>query len=135
MKKPLNKRFSGFVKLGAGAVAAAAVIAAAARGGALSRGAVVSESLPSESIVITSAAQPTAVALAKPPTEPNAAVININTATAEELQALPGIGETKAAAIVEYRETHGEFTDISEIVNVSGIGKATFERIHDIISV
>ncbi len=61
--------------------------------------------------------------------------ININTATAQQLQQLSGIGEVKAAAIVAYRESNGNFTDISQITRVSGIGNATYEKIKDYISV
>jgi len=56
--------------------------------------------------------------------------ININTATAEELSDfLPGIGPTKAQAIVEYRESIGGFSSVSQLNNVSGIGEATYEKI------
>lgn len=61
--------------------------------------------------------------------------INLNTATAEQLMELPGIGEAKAASILEYRARIGQFTDIEEIMNVSGIGEAMFERIKDKITV
>ncbi|MDE6728539.1 MAG: ComEA family DNA-binding protein [Oscillospiraceae bacterium] len=66
---------------------------------------------------------------------PEAALININTATAEELQTISGIGEVKAAAIIQYREEHGGFSDIREIVNVKGIGEKTFEKIRGQIEV
>lgn len=62
-------------------------------------------------------------------------LININTATSEELQALPGIGEAKAAAIISYREDNGSFSSIEDITNVSGIGESTFENIKDYITV
>jgi len=67
------------------------------------------------------------------PTEPPAEVININTATLEELQSLPGIGPTLAQAIIDYRETNGDFYFIEDIMNVSGIGPSTFENIKDLI--
>jgi len=57
--------------------------------------------------------------------------INLNTATAEQLMELPGIGESKAAGILEYRAKAGKFTDIKELMNVSGIGEAMFEKIKD----
>ena len=56
-------------------------------------------------------------------------LININTATAEELQTLSGIGEVRAKAIVEYRTQNGNFSKIEDIKNVSGIGDATFNNI------
>ncbi len=61
--------------------------------------------------------------------------ININTASAEELTALSGIGETKAKAIVAYRERHGAFSTVEDIIKVYGIGPATFEKIKDYITV
>ncbi len=61
--------------------------------------------------------------------------ININTASAIDLELLPGIGPSKAQAIVDYRETYGKFKAISEIDNVSGIGPATFERLKALITV
>jgi competence protein ComEA len=61
--------------------------------------------------------------------------INLNTATLEELMQLPGIGETRAKAILAYREEHGAFQSIDEIQNVSGIGAATFANIKEFLSV
>lgn len=62
-------------------------------------------------------------------------LININTATLEELTKLPGIGESKAQAIIEYRNTNGNFNSIEDIKNVSGIGEAAFDKIKDYITV
>ncbi len=61
--------------------------------------------------------------------------ININTASSEELQTLNGIGETKAAAIIQYRTENGGFNSIEEICRVKGIGDATFNKIRDKITV
>jgi comEA protein len=61
--------------------------------------------------------------------------ININTASAQELEALPGIGPTKAAAIAAYRKGQGKFNNVSEIQNVSGIGPKTYAQIKDLITV
>jgi len=61
--------------------------------------------------------------------------IDINTATAEQLETLPGIGPTKAGEIIIYRQKNGAFDRIEDIQNVSGIGPATFEAIRDLISV
>lgn len=61
-------------------------------------------------------------------------LINLNTATAELLMELPGIGESKAAAILAYRSKIGSFTSVEEILNVSGIGEAMFEKIKDKIT-
>lgn len=61
--------------------------------------------------------------------------IDINRASCDELAALPYIGETKAAAIVEYRTAHGAFAHIEQIQEVPGIGPATFEHIAELITV
>ncbi len=58
--------------------------------------------------------------------------VNVNTATAEQLaEALTGIGEARAEAIIAYREEHGGFDHIDELVNVRGIGLATVDRNRD----
>lgn len=62
-------------------------------------------------------------------------LINLNTATAEQLMELPGIGEARAADILEYRARIGQFAAIEEIMNVSGIGEAMFEKIRNKITV
>ena len=62
-------------------------------------------------------------------------MININTATVDELDTLPGIGPAKAQAIVDYRNTQGNFLKIEDIMNVSGIGEKIFEQIKDSITV
>ena len=61
--------------------------------------------------------------------------ININTATAEELVELPGIGNKIANRIIEYREKNGNFKTIEEIMNVKGIGKKKFKKIKGLITV
>lgn len=60
--------------------------------------------------------------------------VSINTATSEQLQTLSGVGESKALAIIKYREENGPFNSIEEIKNVSGIGDALFEKIKDSIT-
>nr|WP_319784304.1 ComEA family DNA-binding protein [Oceanisphaera sp. IT1-181] len=54
--------------------------------------------------------------------------ININTASAEQLTLLSGIGTAKATAIVAYREQHGPFGSVDDLTKVSGIGAATIEK-------
>jgi competence protein ComEA len=61
--------------------------------------------------------------------------IDLNTASAAELDALPGIGPAIAQRIVDYREANGRFAAIEDIVNVKGIGPATFEQLKDLIVV
>lgn len=62
-------------------------------------------------------------------------IININTANKEQLMKISGVGESKAKAIIEYRETKGEFQKKEDITKVKGIGKATYEKIKDSIEV
>ncbi len=59
--------------------------------------------------------------------------VNINIATSEELQKLPGIGESMAARIIAYRKENGKFTKIEDLKNVSGIGEAKFNNIKNYI--
>jgi len=62
-------------------------------------------------------------------------MINLNTATLEQLDTLPGIGPAIAQRIIDYRENIGGFTSIEEVTQVSGIGEATFAKIKDLIIV
>lgn len=66
--------------------------------------------------------------------EETSGLVNINTATREQLMTLPGIGEATADAIIAYREDT-PFTCIQDITNVSGIGESKFDRIKDLICV
>ncbi len=66
---------------------------------------------------------------------PSSAKVNINTASAEELMSLTGIGPTKAQAIVDYRTNFGNFTSIDQLTSVSGIGEKTLAKIRDDITV
>ena len=57
--------------------------------------------------------------------------VSLNQATVGELETLPGIGPSKAAAIIKYREEVGAFQSIDELTNVSGIGEKTLEKLRD----
>lgn len=61
--------------------------------------------------------------------------ININTATVEQLETVKGFGPKTASAIVAYRDAHGDFKAVSDLVNVKGIGEKTLERVRDALTV
>lgn len=67
--------------------------------------------------------------------EETTTLININTATKEQLQTLPRIGEAKAQNIISYREKNGNFKAIEDLKNVSGIGDSIFDQIKDLITI
>lgn len=62
-------------------------------------------------------------------------LVNVNVASAEELETLPGIGEVLAATIVQYREEHGPFTSVDQLLDVSGIGEVTLEELRDLVTI
>ena len=62
-------------------------------------------------------------------------LININTADAQTLQQLPGIGEKRAQAIVDYRESSGPFQSVEELTEVKGIGEGILAQVYDYVTV
>ncbi len=64
----------------------------------------------------------------------NSSLISINQASKEELMNLPGIGEAKAGSIISYREEHGSFAKIEDLMNISGIKEGVFNKIKDYIT-
>jgi competence protein ComEA len=70
-----------------------------------------------------------------PTAAPTGGLVNINTASADQLQTLPGIGATKANAIVEYRTQNGPFTSIDQLDNVPGIGPATMNTLRSLVTI
>ena len=82
-----------------------------------------------------SAATGTTAPVAESTQEVQTFPININTATVQELQALPGIGATYAQRIVDYRKANGPFTSPTQLLNVKGIGEARLTSIWDYITI
>lgn len=66
---------------------------------------------------------------------PTSTLVNVNSASAEELETLPGIGEVLAQAIISHREEHGPFAAVDDLEEVSGIGPVTLEEIRDLVTV
>lgn len=61
--------------------------------------------------------------------------VNLNSATKEQLMTLPGIGESRAEAIIAYRQEHGGFSNVEELMNVSGIKQGVYDRLKERIRV
>ncbi|MET8001210.1 ComEA family DNA-binding protein [Nonomuraea glycinis] len=76
--------------------------------------------------ILVGATAPAAVAGVTPP---EAAVLDLNAATPDQLEQLPGVGEVLAARIIDYRTTHGAFTKVDQLRDVSGIGAKKYEEI------
>ncbi|MGZ5352899.1 MAG: helix-hairpin-helix domain-containing protein [Actinomycetota bacterium] len=66
---------------------------------------------------------------------PGGTLVNVNTATADQLETLPGIGEVTAQAIIDHRTENGPFTSVDQLLDVSGIGDVTLEGIRDLVTV
>ena len=63
------------------------------------------------------------------------AVINLNTASAAQIEALPGVGASTAKRIIEYRDKNGGFKKVEELMNVKGIGEKSFLKLKSLVSV
>lgn len=92
------------------------------------RGRSVRALLSALALVLLLAAQPVLAA------EPLTGVVNVNIANVEELTMLPGIGESRAKAIIALRENRGGFDSVDELVEVKGIGEAMLARLRPYVS-
>ncbi len=72
---------------------------------------------------------------AAPGDSPGSQIIDLNTATAEQLQTLPNIGPTRAQAIIGFRNSNGPFEEVEDLRQIGGIGSATLESIRDLVEV
>lgn len=88
-----------------------------------------------EAVHILAILPPATEATYLPASQTTSSLININTAGFQELDSLPGIGETRAAAILQYRTDHGNFVTIDELLQVPGITRDVFEKLKDLIRV
>jgi len=61
--------------------------------------------------------------------------VNVNTATAEQLQLLPGIGETRALAVIETRKRRGGFESVEDLLDVKGIGESSLQQMRPYVTV
>lgn len=92
--------------------------------------------VPAQTESVPAASSPTekpTAAATQPPTEPGP--LDLNRATAQELTTLPGIGEVLAQRIVDYREAHGSFQSVEELIAVEGIGEGKLEKLRELVTV
>lgn len=68
-------------------------------------------------------------------TEDAGGKVRINVADKTELESIPGVGASRAEAILKYRQEHGDFKSAEDIMQVSGIGEALFDKMRDYITV
>jgi len=79
--------------------------------------------------------QPAVGAAAGPSGDPSAGTkVNLNTATAAELETLPRVGPAMAARILQWRADNGRFTAVDDLMNITGIGDKTFEALKDLVT-
>ena len=87
-------------------------------------------------VLCTAGLMPTSLSAAENPTVNHAAAtISLNRATAEELQALPGVGPALSERIIKYRTEHGPFRTVDQLTEVQGVGQAKLARFKDRLNV
>jgi competence protein ComEA len=91
--------------------------------------------LTSSAASIAAPAQQTAAPKAAPAASALAAPINVNTATAAELEKLPGVGPAMALRIVEYRQKNNGFKKLEDLMQVKGIGEKTFLKLKPLVTI
>lgn len=130
-------RRPGLVRLPAGSRVADAIAAA----GGLRRGAttvglnLARKLVDGEQVVVGATAAPGVAASGAAAPGAVSALVNLNTATADQLDELPGIGPVLAERIVEWRTSHGAFASVDQLREVSGIGARKFESIRELVTV
>ena len=77
----------------------------------------------------------TRTAVTKPARATAASPVNLNTATAADLQTLPGVGKAMAARILEYRQKNGSFRKTEDLMNVKGIGEKSFLKLKPLVTI
>ncbi|MFI6734525.1 helix-hairpin-helix domain-containing protein [Nonomuraea sp. NPDC050451] len=114
--------------------AGARVTDAVAAAGGVSRGAstgplnLARRLIDGEQIVVGTTGQATQ-AHASPIADPATTVLDLNSATTDQLEQLPGVGEVLAARIAEFRDTHGGFTTVEQLREVTGIGPRKYDEL------